>query len=71
MMAPNIDMPIVKPMALATLKTLERKRPSGRIGSAARVSHQTKRPIRTTPATPSVMIGAEPHAYSLRPTSSA
>ena len=42
MMAPNIDMPIVKPMALATLKTLERKRPSGRIGSAARVSHQTK-----------------------------
>ena len=34
--APNIAIPIVKPIAFATLKTRERKSESGRIGSAAR-----------------------------------
>ena len=42
MIAPNIAMPIVAPIALATLKTLERKSVSGMIGSAARRSCQTK-----------------------------
>ena len=39
--APNIAIPIVKPIALATLNTRERKRLSGMIGSAARRSCQT------------------------------
>ena len=34
MIAPNIAMPIVAPIALETLKTLERKSLSGMIGSA-------------------------------------
>src|SRR5205814_6044045 len=59
--------PIVKPIALATLKTRERKSESGRIGSAARVSHQTKRISRATPTIPSPTIAAEPQAYSLPP----
>ena len=41
MIAPNIAMPIVAPIALATLKTPERNRPGGTIGSAARVTTQT------------------------------
>ena len=36
MIAPNIAMPMVAPMALETLKTLERKSVSGTIGSGAR-----------------------------------
>ncbi len=36
MIAPNIAMPMVAPIALETLKTLERKSVSGRIGSTAR-----------------------------------
>ena len=40
MMAPNIAMPIVNPIAFATLKMRERMSWSGRIGSAARRSHQ-------------------------------
>ena len=65
--APNIAIPIAKPIALATLKTLERKSESGRIGSAARVSHQTKRSSRATPTIPSPTIVAEPQAYWLPP----
>ena len=42
MIAPNIAIPIVKPIAFATLKMRERKSWSGRIGSAARRSCQTK-----------------------------
>ena len=42
MIAPNIAIPIVKPIALATLKTRERKSLSGMIGSVARRSCQTK-----------------------------
>ena len=41
MIAPNIAIPIVKPMLFATVKMLERKSARGMIGSAARVSHQT------------------------------
>ena len=36
MIAPNIAIPIAKPIAFATLNTLERNSLSGRIGSAAR-----------------------------------
>ena len=65
MIAPNIAIPIVNPIALATLKTDERKRCSGRIGSAARRSHQTKTPSserhRRSRARRS---SGEPHAYS-------
>ena len=67
MIAPNIAIPIAKPIAFATLKTGERKRWSGRIGSAARRSHQTKIASRTTPTIPSSKIVVEPHAYWLPP----
>ena len=40
-MAPNIAIPIVKPIALATLKMRESKRLSGIMGSLARRSRQT------------------------------
>ena len=40
MIAPNIAMPITKPIALATLNTRERNSFSGMIGSAARRSCQ-------------------------------
>ena len=65
--APNIAIPIVKPIAFATLNTLERKSESGRIGSAARVSHQAKTASKAAPAMPSPTIVAEPHAYSVPP----
>ena len=67
MIAPNIAMPIVKPIAFATSKTRERKSASGRIGSAARRSRQTNSASSTTPTTPSPTIVGEPHAYSLPP----
>ncbi len=67
MMAPNIAMPMVAPMALATLKTLERKSVSGMIGSAARRSCQTKAISSSTPAMPSAKIVGEPQAYSVPP----
>ena len=67
MIAPNIAIPIVKPIELATVKTGERKRLSGRMGSSARPSHHTKATSRTTPTTPSPTISFEPHAYSLPP----
>src|ERR687884_634905 len=57
--APNIAIPIVKPIAFETLNTLERKSESGRIGSAARVPHQKNRASRATPATPNATSGAE------------
>jgi hypothetical protein len=67
MIAPNIAIPIVKPIALETLKMLERKRVSGITGSAARACLHTKRTSSATPATPSPAIVAEPHAYWLPP----
>ena len=67
MIAPNIAMPMVAPMALETLKTLERNSVSGTIGSGARVSCQTNAASSTTPATPSPMISGEPQAYSVPP----
>ena len=48
--APNIAIPIVNPMAFATLNTLERKRLSGMSGSAARRSCRTKSASSATPA---------------------
>ena len=67
MIAPNIAMPMVAPMALETLKTLERKSVSGMIGSGARRSCQTKATSSTTPAMPSAKIVGEPQAYSVPP----
>ena len=49
--APNIAIPIVKPIALATLNTRDLKSVSGMIGSAARVSRQTKSASSAIPAT--------------------
>ena len=65
--APNIAMPIVKPIAFATSNTLERKSCSGRIGSAARRSCQTNAASSATPAIASPTIVAEPQAYWLPP----
>ena len=67
MIAPNIAIPMAKPIALATLKMRERKSWSGRIGSAARLSCQTKAARRPTPTTPSPMISLEPQLYSEPP----
>ncbi len=69
MIAPNIAMPMVAPMALETLKTLERNSVSGTIGSGARVSCQTKAASSTTPATPSPMITGSPRRTRCRPRS--
>ena len=65
--APNIAIPIVKPIAFETVKTLERNSPSGRIGSAARVSHHTKIASTRTPTRPRPRIVEDPQAYSLPP----
>ncbi len=67
MITPNSAIPIVKPIALATLNTRERNSVSGMIGSAARRSCQTKRTSSTTPRTPRPMIVPEPHAYWFPP----
>ena len=48
MIAPNIARPMKKPSAVATLKTAERNRRSGMIGSAARRSCQTNATSSTT-----------------------
>ena len=58
MIAPNIAIPIVKPIAFATLKMRERNSCSGSSGSAARRSCQTKAASRTTPTMPSPTICA-------------
>ena len=65
--APNIAIPIVKPIAFATLNTLERKSFSGMIGSGARRSRQTNTASSATPATASPTIVVEPQAYWLPP----
>ena len=67
MIAPNIAIPIAKPIAFATRNTLERNNLSGRIGSAARLSCQMNAASSTTPAMPSPMIVDEPQAYWLPP----
>ena len=67
MIAPNIAIPIVKPIAFATSKTRERKSVSGTIGSSARRSCQTNAASSTTPAIPRPMIVDEPHGYWLPP----
>jgi len=67
MIAPNIAIPIVMAIALETLKTLERKRVSGTIGSAARRSCHTKMASRATPAMPSPTMVDDPHGYWLPP----
>ena len=50
-----------------TLKTCDRKRRSGRIGSTALLSTQTKTARHTTEPTKSPMIIAEPQAYCVPP----
>ena len=66
--APNIAMPIEKPIAFATLNTRERNSDSGMIGSAARVSHQRKTPTSTTPSRASPMIvGRAPRVLGAAP----
>ena len=67
MIAPNIAIPTVKPIPLASRKVPERKRESGMIGSEARPSCQTKAASRATPATASPTISGEPHAYWFPP----
>ena len=67
MIAPNIAIPMVNAIALARSKSRERKRESGMIGSAARLSCQTNRTRSTTPATPSPTIVGEPQAYWFPP----
>src|SRR5437764_1098410 len=51
---------MMKPVAVATLKTALRNRPSGIIGSAARRSCNRKSTSRTAPPTNKPMTGAEP-----------
>jgi hypothetical protein len=65
--APNIAIPIVKPIAFETRKTLERNSCSGRIGSSTRVSHQMKTASSATPTMASATIVVEAQAYSLPP----
>ena len=65
--APNIAIPIVKPIAPATLKTRDSKRSSGMMGSVARRSCQTNAPRSTTPARRSPRIVPDPHAYWFPP----
>ena len=67
MIAPNIAIPIVKPIAFATLKMGERNSWSGSNGSAARRSCQTKTASRATPTMPRPTICLEPHAYWVPP----
>ena len=50
--APNIAKPTMKPTTLVTEKVRSLNRCSGRIGSGARRSTSTNRPISTAPATP-------------------
>ena len=66
--APNIAIPIVKPIALATLNTRERNSVSGMIGSAARPSCQTNA-ARSSDARRrrGRRSSGEPHAYWLPP----
>ena len=68
MIAPNIAMPIAKPIAFATLNTRERKSVErhDRLGGAALPPDEQRRAA-TTPATPRPTIVAEPQAYSLPP----
>ena len=68
MIAPNIAMPIVAPMALETLKTLERKSVSGMIGSCGAAllpdeggEQQRRRRCRARRSS------ASPSAYSVPP----
>ena len=67
MIAPNMAMPMVKPIALATLNTRDRNRGRGMIGSAARVSHQMKAEPSAAPRAASPRIVDDVHAYSLPP----
>ncbi len=65
--APNIAIPIVKPIALETLNTRDSKSVSGMIGSVARRSCQTNATRSTTPTTASARIVPEPQRYSFPP----
>src|ERR1700722_14102349 len=59
--APNMAKPTMKPTTLVTEKERSLNRCSGRIGSAARRSASTNRPISTTPAMPRMEIAADAH----------
>ena len=67
MIAPNIAIPIVKPIPLASRNVPERKSVRGMIGSAARLSCQTNAASNATPASPSPTISGEPQGYWLPP----
>ena len=65
--APNIAIPIVKPIALDTLNTRDSKRLSGMTGSVARRSCQTNAASSAMPTTVRPRIIPEPQSYSFRP----
>ena len=67
MIAPNIAIPIVKPIPLASRKVPDRKRVSGMIGSAARRSCQMNATSIATPPSASPTISGEPQAYWFPP----
>ena len=65
--APNMAIPIRKPIALATLNTSERKSSGGISGSGARRSWKTKPASRATPRTARPTIGFELQSYWFPP----
>jgi hypothetical protein len=67
MIAPNIAIPIMKPIPLASRNVPERNNESGMIGSGARLSCQTNATSMATPAIPSPTISGEPQSYWLPP----
>src|SRR3990172_5025970 len=69
--APNIAMPVIKPMELQTLKMRSPKRRIGSSGSLTRSSCGTKLAHRRAPAVSNPTIVGEPQAYSLPPQVSA
>ena len=65
--APSIAKPTMKPRMQQTVNTGLAKSRMGRIGSAARVSTQTKRASAAAEAANKPMIIGDPHAYSPPP----
>ncbi len=67
MIAPNIAIPIMKPIPLESRKVPDSKSVSGMTGSDARRSCQMNATSIATPPSPSAMISGEPQAYWLPP----
>ena len=61
MVAPNSAMPMMKPIALATVKTRLENRRNGSTGSGARRSTGMSIAVAITARTPRPMICHEPH----------